>query len=67
VVGKAKGGGDRKSEHRVSRKPRDPRTLAEAGIDKIGELSRDLDKAKPGTAKRGKRSGTNARPSWTVS
>jgi hypothetical protein len=33
-VGLAKGGGDKKSDHRVKRKPSDPPTLAEAGIDK---------------------------------
>jgi hypothetical protein len=36
TVGKAKGGGDKKSDHRVSRKPTDPPTLDEAGIDKNG-------------------------------
>jgi len=34
TVGAAKGGGDRKSDHRVGRKPSDRPTLAEAGIDK---------------------------------
>jgi hypothetical protein len=33
-VGFNKGGGDQKSNHRVSKKPGDPVTLAEAGIDK---------------------------------
>jgi hypothetical protein len=33
-VGFNKGGGDQKSDHRVSKKPDDPVTLAEAGIDK---------------------------------
>jgi hypothetical protein len=33
-VGFNKGGGDQKSDHRVSKKPGDPITLAEAGIDK---------------------------------
>src|SRR6188472_2523435 len=34
TVGLAKGGGDKRSDHRVARKPTDPPTLAEAGIDK---------------------------------
>jgi hypothetical protein len=34
MVGLAKGGGDKKSNHPVKRKPTDPPTLAEAGIDK---------------------------------
>ena len=34
TVGKAKGDGDQKSNHRGSKDPGDPPTLAEAGIDK---------------------------------
>jgi hypothetical protein len=34
TVGLAKGGGDKKSDHRVKRRPGDATTLAEAGIDK---------------------------------
>jgi protein gp37 len=34
TVGLAKGGGDKKSDHRGKRNPTDPPTLAEAGIDK---------------------------------
>jgi hypothetical protein len=34
TVGFNKGGGDQKSDHRVFKKPGDPPTLAEAGIDK---------------------------------
>ena len=54
TVGLAKGGGDKKSNHRVKQKPSDPPTLAEAGIDKnlanegrkLGALSeRDFEKA----------------------
>jgi N6-adenosine-specific RNA methylase IME4 len=33
-IGLAKGGGDKRSEHRGKRNPNDPPTLAEAGIDK---------------------------------
>ena len=34
TIGLAKGGGDKRSEHRGKRNPTDPPTLAEAGIDK---------------------------------
>src|SRR5262245_6378671 len=34
TIGLAKGGGDKRSEHRGKRNPTDPPTLADAGIDK---------------------------------
>jgi N6-adenosine-specific RNA methylase IME4 len=54
TVGLAKGGGDKKSDHRVKQKPTDPPTLADAGINKnlanegrkLGALSeREFEKA----------------------